>query len=301
MDNAKTGALIQRLRKEREMTQKDLARQLHITDRAVSKWERGLCAPDISLLEPLAAALDVSVLELLAGERAEPGPAEAEAEERVRQVIRYSAEEIQRKARTLGARRILAAAACVALAVISVIFLLWQKGAFCTLDEVPSPDGQTQAVVYSKALAGNGFSLEDAVSLIVTRSDGTQWRVIYGDCAYRGLWWAPDGRKYVLALEDPEGTRLALAWLDRNSESNLDAYLTMGVEATELARYGYAQAEGWPEIDYQFLQWAEDSASMLICYGFEDRSGQPHSGYFWYNCLTGTVKAVLEMDAPADT
>lgn len=42
MDNAKTGALIQRLRKEREMTQKDLARQLHITDRAVSKWERGL-------------------------------------------------------------------------------------------------------------------------------------------------------------------------------------------------------------------------------------------------------------------
>lgn len=154
MDNAKTGALIQRLRKEREMTQKDLARQLHITDRAVSKWERGLCAPDISLLEPLAAALDVSVLELLAGERAEPGPAEAEAEERVRQVIRYSAEEIRRKVRTLGARRILAAAVCVGLAVISGIFLLWQKGAFCTLDEVPSPDGQTRAVVYSKALAG---------------------------------------------------------------------------------------------------------------------------------------------------
>lgn len=42
MDNGKTGAFIQRLRKEREMTQKDLARQLHITDRAVSKWERGV-------------------------------------------------------------------------------------------------------------------------------------------------------------------------------------------------------------------------------------------------------------------
>lgn len=57
MDNGKTGALIKKLRKEKGMTQKELADQLHITDRAVSKWERGLCAPDLSLLEPLAAAL----------------------------------------------------------------------------------------------------------------------------------------------------------------------------------------------------------------------------------------------------
>ena len=42
MDPTKTGALIQALRKERNMTQKDLAERLHITDRAVSKWERGV-------------------------------------------------------------------------------------------------------------------------------------------------------------------------------------------------------------------------------------------------------------------
>lgn len=42
MDNGKTGALIKKLRKEKGMTQKELADQLHITDRAVSKWERGL-------------------------------------------------------------------------------------------------------------------------------------------------------------------------------------------------------------------------------------------------------------------
>ena len=64
MDPVKTGTLIRALRKERNMTQKDLAERLHITDRAVSKWERGLCAPDISLLEPLAEALGVSILEL---------------------------------------------------------------------------------------------------------------------------------------------------------------------------------------------------------------------------------------------
>ena len=57
MDNITTGSFIKELRKEKNMTQKQLADHLHITDRAVSKWERGVCAPDISLLEPLAEIL----------------------------------------------------------------------------------------------------------------------------------------------------------------------------------------------------------------------------------------------------
>ena len=50
MDNLKTGAFIKSCRKEKRMTQKELADRLHVTDRAVSKWERGLSAPDIALL-----------------------------------------------------------------------------------------------------------------------------------------------------------------------------------------------------------------------------------------------------------
>ncbi len=68
MDNLKTGNLIRELRKEKHMTQKELADLLHITDRAVSKWERGVCAPDISLLDPLSKILEISVLELINGE-----------------------------------------------------------------------------------------------------------------------------------------------------------------------------------------------------------------------------------------
>ena len=60
MDNVKTGALIREARTARGMTQKQLAEALNITDRAVSKWERGLSAPDIALLEPLAEALGVT-------------------------------------------------------------------------------------------------------------------------------------------------------------------------------------------------------------------------------------------------
>ena len=68
MNNTNTGNLIRELRKEKSMTQKELADLLNITDRAVSKWERGLCAPDISLLEPLAVILNVNVSDLISGE-----------------------------------------------------------------------------------------------------------------------------------------------------------------------------------------------------------------------------------------
>ena len=56
MTHEMTGPLIRRLRKERGMTQKDLAARLNVTDKAVSKWERDLSLPDVALLLPLAAA-----------------------------------------------------------------------------------------------------------------------------------------------------------------------------------------------------------------------------------------------------
>ena len=72
MDYEKTGKLIQELRKEKELTQKELSDKLGVTDRAVSNWERGKSFPDVSMLKPLAAELGVSVSELLDGERRLP-------------------------------------------------------------------------------------------------------------------------------------------------------------------------------------------------------------------------------------
>ena len=68
MDQKKTGALIAARRKELNLTQKVLAEKLHISDRTVSKWERGVGFPDISLLEPLADTLGLSVLDLIQAE-----------------------------------------------------------------------------------------------------------------------------------------------------------------------------------------------------------------------------------------
>lgn len=69
MEKEKFGKFVAFLRKEQGMTQKDLAERLCLTDKAVSKWERGLSFPDISMLEPLAEIFGVTILELLQGER----------------------------------------------------------------------------------------------------------------------------------------------------------------------------------------------------------------------------------------
>jgi len=65
----KMGQFISELRKSQKMTQKDLAVKLHISDKAVSKWERGLSCPDTSLLSPLSDILGITISELLKGER----------------------------------------------------------------------------------------------------------------------------------------------------------------------------------------------------------------------------------------
>ncbi|MBQ9620522.1 MAG: helix-turn-helix transcriptional regulator, partial [Atopobiaceae bacterium] len=67
MDRYLTGATIKALREKCGMTQAQLAGKLNVSGKAVSKWETGAGYPDITLLEPIAAALRTSVSELLAG------------------------------------------------------------------------------------------------------------------------------------------------------------------------------------------------------------------------------------------
>ena len=67
MDAKATGGLIARRRKEKGMSQGELAERLHVTDKAVSRWETGRGMPSVELLEPLAEALDLTVSELLSG------------------------------------------------------------------------------------------------------------------------------------------------------------------------------------------------------------------------------------------
>lgn len=99
MNKEKLGLFVSQLRKEQNMTQKELAERLGVTDKAVSKWERGLSFPDISLLEPLADTFEISVMELLQGNRLpkeEPLPQQP-AHEVLDNLLRISDNEIRKK------------------------------------------------------------------------------------------------------------------------------------------------------------------------------------------------------------
>lgn len=95
MDAVKTGCLIAERRKQLNMTQKELAQKLHVSAQAVSKWERGLSFPDVSLLEPLAQQLDLTVSEVLSGSW-DVTP----QEELIRDSLRLSISQLGTKAQT---------------------------------------------------------------------------------------------------------------------------------------------------------------------------------------------------------
>ncbi len=104
MDNLRLGNFIAQRRKALGLTQKDLAQQLHVTDKAVSKWETGKGFPDLKLMESLADALGVTLYELMEGQTADASPQNPYVElhaanQVVRQTVDYSR---ARKKKTKG-------------------------------------------------------------------------------------------------------------------------------------------------------------------------------------------------------
>lgn len=95
MDANYTGTKIATLRKEKEWTQKDLAEQLHVTDKAVSKWERGINYPDVSLWEPISVLFGITLLELLGVE----GDSAEDAVQRVAEISQDEKAKMQREFR----------------------------------------------------------------------------------------------------------------------------------------------------------------------------------------------------------
>ena len=71
MDAERFSGFLQSRRKELGMTQSELAEKIHVTDKAISRWERAVGFPDIKLLEPLAEALEITLTELLQSQKLE--------------------------------------------------------------------------------------------------------------------------------------------------------------------------------------------------------------------------------------
>lgn len=94
MNQEKIGKFILLLRKEKNMSQMDLAKKLGVTDRAISKWENGKGMPDLSLMQPLCKELDITINDLLSGEKIDKKDYQEKFEENVLNTIKYSNERI---------------------------------------------------------------------------------------------------------------------------------------------------------------------------------------------------------------
>lgn len=121
MDQIKIGKFIAKERKNKDYTQKQLADILGISDKTISKWERGNGFPEVSLLLPLCKELDISVNELLTGERVSEDEYQKKAEENMMDLVREAQE---------SKKKIILSVMVAGLAVIAAMPLFIMSGAF---------------------------------------------------------------------------------------------------------------------------------------------------------------------------
>ena len=118
MNITKTGNLIKELRTEKGFTQKELAEKLNVSTAAVSKWENGKGFPDISILEKLSSELEISITELIKGERTEEN---IESDSVAKEIIEISKNEMKFE----KARQIFVASALSFTIILVITFILF--------------------------------------------------------------------------------------------------------------------------------------------------------------------------------
>ena len=131
MDQSKIGKFIAECRKDKELTQMQLAEKLGITDKAISKWERGIAMPDTAIMLELCDILGISVNELLSGERLNMENDGQKSE----QLLLEMAKEIEKKNKTIWS----------SMWVLMLINMVWFLGGICVATLL-IPEGVWQLV-----------------------------------------------------------------------------------------------------------------------------------------------------------
>ncbi len=102
MNQEKIGKFILECRKEKKLTQQELAEKLGVTDKSVSNWENGRNMPDLSLFKPLCETLDISVNDLISGEKIAQDKYQEKSEENIIKTIYYTNKKVLEKNNLIG-------------------------------------------------------------------------------------------------------------------------------------------------------------------------------------------------------
>ena len=196
MDREMLGRFIAQRRKEQNMTQRELAEALHVTDKAVSKWERGAGCPDISLLEPLAKALELNVDQLLTYQAAQTETAVEETSRAVQAVLDLTLAE--RRTRRMR-RWIVGLAVPLGLILLTVLYIvlhnLQAQGRLFHGESSTSPNGSISVTTYGGDFGQQTVTVKKPDPLLFEDREGNISHGMsrsYRDTKITDFLWSPD-------------------------------------------------------------------------------------------------------------
>ena len=169
MEAERFGSFVAQRRRERGMTQATLASELHVTDKAISRWEQGVGFPDIENIEPLADALGVSIVELMRAERTEEQTMTTdEAEDACAKVLDITKAQQERETKDVVA--LIASLAVLTLLVEMIASLRWDGVKLSITMSIPAtyPLIPVALIVYAIWRKVKGQTCELAVSVGIT-------------------------------------------------------------------------------------------------------------------------------------
>lgn len=265
MDLVKIGKYIAGKRKALGMTQKQLAEKLNMSDKSVSKWERGVCLPDVSVYRELCEILGISINEFLAGEDIDAENVEKKSEDNIIQVTKDS------KKKQKNLKSILAVVTTFAVIMVLVLGAVFVHKVMQPKNYITAVDRTSAEMKTAELLSGadgaylfNFYAKEEYKTLTIYLSEYQAGELInkskVADLDYDGLESAKRG--VIAVIPDFELFRVKLIIADDYSKCSTDFPILENVENREYYGRSATQVEG--EVP---IQRDTEQGLMALIYG----------------------------------
>lgn len=265
MDLVKIGKYIAGKRKALGMTQKQLAEKLNMSDKSVSKWERGICLPDVSVYMELCEMLGISINEFLAGEDIDAENVEKKSEDNIIQVTKDS------KKKQKNLKSILAVVTTFAVIMVLVLGAVFVHKVMQPKNYITAVDRTSAEMKTAELLSGadgaylfNFYAKEEYKTLIIYLSEYQAGELInkskVADLDYDGIESAKRG--VIAVIPDFELFRVKLIIADDYSKCSTDFPILENVENREYYGRSATQVEG--EVP---IQRDTEQGLMALIYG----------------------------------
>ena len=265
MDLVKIGKYIAGKRKALGMTQKQLAEKLNMSDKSVSKWERGVCLPDVSVYMELCEILGISINEFLAGEDIDAENVEKKSEDNIIQVTKDS------KKKQKNLKSILAVVTTFAVIMVLVLGTVFVHKVMQPKNYITAVDRTSAEMKTAELLSGadgayffNFYAKEEYKILTIYLSEYQAGELInkskVADLDYDGIESAKRG--VIAVIPDFELFRVKLIIADDYSKCSTDFPILENVENREYYGRSATQVEG--EVP---IQRDTEQGLMALIYG----------------------------------